>query len=137
MTAASVSDVATTLGRPITDLDEVKQVNAWIALTERIIRHRLGDVSLLDQDNLKDVEAEVVARRVKNPDGKDNERIDDYSYGLVPEAKAVGLKLTDDEWELLTPDGGVGAWMPVVEPAPWVSPGHPRRPYRSPGEEWS
>lgn len=118
---ATVIDVATTLGRPITDPDEQAQITNWIAKTERIISARLGDLGSLDRQILADVISEVVARRARNPDGKRNERIDDYSYTLDAAASAVELTLTADEWARLSQDGSTsGAYMPVLTPAPWL-----------------
>ena len=121
---ATVIDVATTLGRPITDQDEQNQITNWIAKTERIIAARLGNLDTLDRQILADVISEVVARRARNPDGKRNERIDDYSYTLDAAASSVELTLTADEWARLSQDGSTsGAYMPVLTPAPWLG-GH-------------
>lgn len=120
MAYATVIDVATTLGRPITDPDEQNQITNWIAKTERIISARLGSLDNLDKQILADVISEVVARRARNPDGKRNERIDDYSYTLDAAASAVELTLTADEWARLSQDGSTsGAYMPVLTPVPW------------------
>lgn len=121
MAYATVIDVATTLGRPITDPDEQNQITNWISKTERIISARLGSLDNLDRQILADVISEVVARRARNPDGKRNERIDDYSYTLDAAASAVELTLTADEWGRLSQDGSTsGAYMPVLTPAPWL-----------------
>lgn len=121
MAYVTVIDVATTLGRPITDPDEQNQITNWISKTERIISARLGSLDNLDRQILADVISEVVARRARNPDGKRNERIDDYSYTLDAAASAVELTLTADEWARLSQDGSTsGAYMPVLTPAPWL-----------------
>ena len=105
MAYATHLDVARELGRTITDDDpSVDQINAWIKAVEVLIRKRLGPLDQLDADALAVVIPQVVARRVRNPEGKQNERIDDYSYGLTAEAASVDLMLTPTEWELLTPD---------------------------------
>lgn len=101
---ATVDDVATTLGRPVTEPVEISQVEAWIWKVQRRIRRRLGPLDLLDEDALTDVISEVVARRVRNPEGKRTERIDDYSYSLDVDAARSGLYITEEEWELLMPD---------------------------------
>lgn len=137
MAYALVSDVATTLGRAITDATEVDQVNAWISDAELIIRSRLGDLSALDADVLRLVIKEAVARRVRNPDGKDNERIDDYSYGLVDDAKKVGISITDEEWAMLSPDGSSsGAFMPTATPQWWTGGRPPHYPSQLESEGW-
>lgn len=121
MAYATVIDVATTLGRPITDQDEQAQILNWISKTERIISARLGNLDNLDRQILADVISEVVARRARNPDGKRNERIDDYSYTLDAAASSVELTLTADEWARLSQDGSTsGAYMPLLTPAPWL-----------------
>ena len=138
MANASVNDVAITLGRPIVDADEIAQVSAWIDGAALVIRTRLGDLSTLDQDVLRYVEAESVARRVRNPEGKQNERIDDYSYGLTDDAAKASIFITDDEWAMLSPSSSTnGAFMPTVEPQPWIGWCPRMEPWRRPGEEWS
>ena len=120
MAYAAVQDVATTLGRPITDPDEQNQVIAWISGCELKIRTRLGDIDGLDQDILRYVISEAVARRVRNPEGKQNERIDDYSYGLSSEAARAEIYLTEDEWAMLAPSGSASpSWVPTAVPEVW------------------
>lgn len=118
---ASVIDVATTLGVAENTLSDVEraQIEDWIGKTQRIIEKRLGDLSSLDADALKDVISEVVARRFKNPDGKQNERIDDYGYGLDRETAKNRLYLTDDEWDQLSLDLGTSFTI-GFSPDPWV-----------------
>ena len=120
MAYANVTDVAATLGRPITSSDEIAQVNAWIKGCELKIKARLGNLADLDLDILTYVIGEAVARRVRNPEGKQNERIDDYSYGLAQEAARAEIYLTDEEWAMLAPSGSTdGAWLPIAQPAWW------------------
>jgi hypothetical protein len=121
VTYANVDDVAVRLGRPITDSNEVAQVNAWLEDTEALIRARIPDLDelvasgALDEDLVVLVECNAVVRKIKNPDGKLNEKIDDYSYALTDEAARGDLFLTDAEWALLEPGGGHGAW--TIRPA--------------------
>lgn len=129
MALAQIADVGDTLGRPITDTAEVMQVAVWLRRVEARIRTRVPDLVALaaaDPDyrqTVVDIEADIVARRVKNPDGKQNERIDDYSYGLAPEATAVDLWPTDDEWALLVPAlGPVGGMYVIDLGTPWPGP---------------
>jgi hypothetical protein len=132
---ATVIDVATTLGRQITDPDEQNQITNWIGKVERIIAARLGNLDALDRQILADVISEVVARRARNPDGKRNERIDDYSYTLDAAASAVELTLTADEWGRISQDGSTsGAYMPILTPAPWYG---GREPGTTPTGGWA
>ncbi|GIG27182.1 Gp19/Gp15/Gp42 family protein [Cellulomonas denverensis] len=116
MTYAVLTDVATRLGRPITDTNEVAQVNAWLSDIEALILSRIPDLAAQIADGhpteavVKMVEANAVIRKIKNPDGKQNERIDDYSFGLNTDAARGDLFLTDEEWALLEPGSGEGAF---------------------------
>lgn len=130
---ANLSDVADRLGRPITDPLEVKQVNAWIGDVEAIIRARIPDLDERVVTGVPSLEVvamvvtNAVVRKALNPTGKQNERIDDYSYGLTEDAARGDLFLTDAEWQLLLPDASSGAFSvrPAFEPdraCPWGLP---------------
>lgn len=99
---ATVLDVGASLGRVISDTVEMTQINRWIAAAELILRTRLGDLATYDADIVSYVIVEAVCRKARNPDGKRNERIDDYSYGLNEDAARGEIFITDQEWELLT-----------------------------------
>lgn len=115
MAYATITDVSTRLGRTISESAEIAQVNAWIADVEALILHRIPDLAqqIVDGNVLasavKTVVCQSVIRKIKNPDGKQNERIDDYSYGLSQDAARVDLFITDDEWSMITPRGTSGA----------------------------
>ncbi len=116
MTYANLSDVSTRLGRPITNPEEIAQVNAWLGDIEALILARIPDLAdLVTAGNpsaavVAMVEANAVIRKMKNPDGKVSEGIDDYNYRLNENTRRGELFLTDEEWALLTPDGAEGAW---------------------------
>lgn len=107
MAYSNISEVAVRLGRPITDPNEIQQVNAWISDVEAIIRARIVDLSeriaqgAVHAEDVTRVVCNAVIRKIKNPDGKQNERVDDYSYGLTEHAARGELFLTDDEWASL------------------------------------
>ena len=134
MAYANLTDVADRLGRPISDPLEVKQVNAWIGDVEAIIRVRIPDLDervaggVPSPEVVAMVVTNAVVRKTLNPTGKQNERIDDYSYGLTEAAARGDLFLTADEWELLRPLSGTGAFSvrPGFEPDrlcwPWRMP---------------
>jgi len=121
VTYATVEDVSKRLGRPITAQAEIDQVNAWLADVEQIILARIPDLDERVTEGQPPsgvvvmVEANAVVRKVRNPEGKQNERIDDYSYGLNADAARGELFLTDDEWNLLLPGGSDGAF--TIRPA--------------------
>lgn len=112
MTYASVSDVSTRLGRPITDTNEVAQVTAWLEDVEAIIKSRISDLD----DKVADgdlatavvvmVEANAVVRKMLNPDGKVAEGIDDYNYRYNENVRRGELFLTAEEWTLLETSSG-------------------------------
>lgn len=109
VTYATVSDVATRLGRPISDTTEVAQVNAWLGDVEGMIAARVGSLSdaitagTITPSTLLRVECQVVIRKITNPDGKIAEDIDDYRYRYSENARRGELFLTDEEWADLTP----------------------------------
>lgn len=116
MELASLDDVEIRLGRRIGADGEVDQVRAWLVDVQAMIQSRIPDIEdrvvsgLVSPAVVSAVIANAVIRKVKNPDGKQNERIDDYSYGLTAEAARGELFLTDDEWALLLPNTVTGAF---------------------------
>lgn len=104
MSTVLIGDVEAELGRSLSSEMERAQVGRWIEAVEALIRKRLGGLERLDLAALRVVIPQVVARKARNPEGKQNERIDDYSYGLTSAAAAADLTLTDAEWKLITPD---------------------------------
>ena len=126
MAVATINEVAVSLGRPITETDEVAQVKQWLEDAELQIRLRLGPVADLDQQALAFVEREAVVARMRNPQGYQYEAIDDYRYGLPASSRQVTI--LDEWWDMLTPSGSSTAFSiragGVPEfPAPdtWVS----------------
>lgn len=119
MTYANVTDVGTRLGRPITSTDEIAQVNAWLSDVESLILSRIptlvDDVTagVPSEALVVMVEANAVVRMVRNPEGKVSEDIDDYRYRLSENAARGALFLTDEEWALLEPGSGQGAFTIV------------------------
>lgn len=118
MAVATTDDVAVALGRPISSAEE-DQINYWLAGAELLIKSRLGDLALLDQDALKYVETEAIVAKVNNPapDPGGEEKIDDYSrrWGPTP---FRGVEILDAWWELLSPSAGSAAFSvrPGFEP---------------------
>lgn len=116
MAVATVDDVATSLGRPISDATEVAQVTQWLADAELQIRVRLGDIAALDQEVLAFVEREAVVLRLRNPEGFQSESVDDYTYRWGNEAGRVAI--LPEWWDMLSPTAGSGAFSvrPSFEP---------------------
>src|SRR5690554_840820 len=93
MSYANVTDVSTRLGRPITDADEIAQVNAWLSDVSALIEARIPNIAARVADGQPSaavvamVEANAVIRKVLNPEGKVSEDIDDYRYRLNENAR--------------------------------------------------
>ena len=112
---ANLTDVSARLGRPITDPDEIAQVNAWIGDVEALILSRLP---LLAPDTAGQpsstvvtmVVANAVIRKINNPDGKVSEGVDDYNYRYNENTRKGDLFLTVEEWGLLSPSASGGAF---------------------------
>lgn len=109
--AVTIADVATTLLRPTPEAGSVDALAwaMWIEDARRKIKNRLGNLELLDQDDLDYVVREAVAAKAENPTGKTNERLDDYSYGLAG-AVSREVNITDEWWKILTPANSGGAF---------------------------
>lgn len=116
MAYATLTDVSTRLGRLITDTDEVAQVQAWLDDVSAIITARIPDLDAgiaLGTPSaavVAMVSANAVIRKIRNPEGKVAEDVDDYRYRLNADAARGDLFLTDEEWALLSPTSSGGAF---------------------------
>jgi hypothetical protein len=87
LTYATTDDVADRLGRTLTD-EETTLVGVRLNDVERMILRRIPDLADkitandVDADNVKMVEANVLVRLLKNPDGYVSETDGDYTYHL-------------------------------------------------------
>lgn len=128
---ANLTDVSTRLGRPITDENEVAQVEAWIGDVEALIVARIPGFAAQVTAGVPaatvvaSVVANAVIRKVKNPDGYSSETVDDYTYRRNEDARRGELFLTEGEWSLLSPGSGSGLFSvrPYFEPDVLVLPG--------------
>jgi hypothetical protein len=102
--AVTFEDVAVALGRPLSEPDEIRQVEHWLTGVELAISQRLGDVSLLDQAALTYVEAEAVAALVRNsgtPESSITVSVDDGSVTRRFDSSDYDEVITDAWWTLL------------------------------------
>lgn len=114
MAVITYTDVATTIGRPISDQNEQDQVTQWIADVELLLAARLGDLtsstvaSILaarDQDLLAYVERESVAARMRYAADRNSEAVDQ------PSEDGFFIRVLEPWWALLDPtDSGSGAF---------------------------
>lgn len=96
--------------------------DAWVMLKRRAAG--LEDAMALDVDLTSEVVRVIttaVLRVLKNPDGKRQESIDDYSWTRDQAVSAGLLYFTDEELGDLTPDGNSGAFSGDLL-AGWVAP---------------
>lgn len=111
MAVATSDDVAVALGRPISTSgtpSEEDQVNYWLDGIELLIRSRLGDVSLLDQDVLKYVEVEAAAEKARRNGRAESSitvSVDDGSVTRRYDTVSAD-DITGAWWNLLDPDLG-------------------------------
>jgi len=122
-----VSDVEVRYGRTLT-MAEAAQVAAWIDDLEAEILERIPMLEALivlgrpTAGTLKRVISAAIIRKLQNPSGLRTRTvaIDDYSTTeTVDSANSAGyLGLTDDEWSLLLPGSGGGAFTITPYGAP-------------------
>jgi hypothetical protein len=111
MSIATVDDVATELGRDVSEGSfEYKQIQKWLERAERLIRLRIPvfDEWCKDEDykaSVIDVESSAVSRKALNPEGVSSimTQIDDANLQkTINSARSAGeVVLLDSEWELL------------------------------------
>jgi len=100
------SDLVDRLGRPLTPTETTTAtallVDAWAVLLARdpSIDTRLTDSSL-SPDLVRVVVSAMVLRVLRNPDGKRQEAIDDYSWTRDTSLAGGSLYVSDDELALL------------------------------------
>ena len=95
---AIASDVATNLGRSLTQAEEA-QAAQWIGWAESTIQRRLGDLAQLDPDTLNRVIVEAVSRRLRMPEPvtQMSVSVDDANVNKTY-SKATGLIDILPEW---------------------------------------
>ncbi|GAB2970261.1 hypothetical protein [Nocardioides montaniterrae] len=131
MPVATESDVETALGRPLLAA-EATQANWWLVGIELAIVHRLGDVSALNQDAVKYVEAEAVAEKLRRRGTNESSitvAVDDGSVTRRFDNPSSADDITDEWWSLLTPSGN--AESSSIRPG--FEPDAVRWPVRPPG----
>ncbi len=106
MTYASAADVSALLARELTT-EETALANRRLEQVERMILRRIPDLAeriedgLLDEADVRDIEAEAVYRVMRNPEGLYSETDGQYGYQLSREAADNSLRVTADEWNVL------------------------------------
>lgn len=109
-TYATTDDIEKEIGRPPLDEAEKDQWAQWLKFAENELNERfnghlteLVNAGTLRKETVRKTEINAVARKVTNPEGKKTVRIDDYS-STVDESRASGeVRVSNDEWEELSP----------------------------------
>lgn len=104
--------------------------DAWRMLKRRLstLEARIADDDDLREDVIR-VLATAVLRVMKNPDGKRQESIDDYSWTRDQAVSAGLLYISEDDWADLDPGTGTSGAFTITPygamgsnpPDPWVS----------------
>ena len=108
MTYVLPDEIPVLLGVTFTEA-QTAQAQAFLDDVEEQILERIPDLEAriaagtVKESAVKRVERRAVRRVMLNPDGKDNERIDDYSYGLNDSVAESEVFITDEEWGWLIP----------------------------------
>lgn len=116
---ADARDVQARLGRAL-DGDEAALAETLAGDVLRRIRRRITDLDLrvagegrtptvtpvIDLEDLKAVQATVVARVIRNPDGYRSENAEGVGYSFDTRAAAGFIYMDRDDWELLGVSAG-------------------------------
>lgn len=113
MTYAVPADIAVLLGYTFT-AEQTAQAQGFLDDAEWQIKDRIPDLAAkitagdITADAVKRVEIRAVRRVMLNPEGKDNEKVDDYSYGFTDGVAESEVSITDQEWSWLIPQAAPG-----------------------------
>jgi len=119
MAYATPEDVEVRFMRPL-DEDEKRVVAARLEDAELLLRSRIPDLDekvtagMLDQALVVMVEAEMVLRLIRNPDGLVQETDGSYSYSTSQKVASGLLEVLPREWTLL----GVRSGVYIIDPTP-------------------
>jgi len=119
-TIASAQDVENRWVRELSD-EETTLVETRLADAERMIRRRVQDLDAkisagdIDEEDVKQVEAEAVLRLLRNPEGFTQESDGNYTYQLSQRLASGRLEILDEEWEMLgVPRRGMFVLYPQI-----------------------
>ncbi|MEO6084434.1 MAG: Gp19/Gp15/Gp42 family protein [Umezawaea sp.] len=120
MAFAVAQDVEQRLGRPL-DAAEAQIVEARLGDAELLLRSRIPDLTVrvnsgaLARDAVVMVEADMVLRLVRNPEGYAQESDGNYSYMLRTDVASGRLTVLGSEWTLLGVRSGIYVIRPYLE----------------------
>ncbi|MFB7739574.1 Gp19/Gp15/Gp42 family protein [Streptomyces sp. NPDC056112] len=102
MALATLEDLADRLGRDLTAV-ETRQATSLLEDASALIVERFPRYATTPTQTSKKVCCAMVLRVLRNPEGKRQESIDDYSYTIDSSRSAGELYLTDNEAAELQP----------------------------------
>ena len=105
MALATLTDLADRLGRDLTT-SEARQATAWLDDATAIILRRFPQYGTTPTAISTKVCCAMVLRVLKNPDGRRQESIDDFSYTIDSSRSRGEVYLSDEEAEELRPATG-------------------------------
>ncbi|AIS73691.1 head-to-tail adaptor [Mycobacterium phage Panamaxus] len=106
MAIATAQDVENRWVRELSE-EETTLVNTRLADAERMIKRRIKDLDAkitagdIDAEDVKQVEADMVLRLLRNPEGFTQETDGNYTYMLHQQLASGKLEVLDEEWEAL------------------------------------
>lgn len=111
-------------------------VNTRLGDAELLIKSKIKDLedrlllpstddNYLDEDVLIMVEAEMVLRLIRNPEGYSQESDGNYSYAIYQQVASGKLEVTDDEWDLLGVSTGMWTLAPDIGAEVGILPADP------------
>jgi hypothetical protein len=120
---AIVTDVEDRFVRAL-DVDERRVVGTRLGDAELVIKNRIPDLDdriaegTLSAAVVVMVEAEMILRLIRNPDGYTQETDGNYSYSISSRVASGVLDVQSHEWSLLGVNGGVYSIRPYLK-MPW------------------
>jgi hypothetical protein len=93
---------------------------------ERLIKTRIPDLDdritagSLDEESVKQVEADMILRLIRNPEGYTQESDGNYSYMISAAVASGRLEVREDEWRLLGMRRGVFT-ISTLPRMPWAA----------------
>lgn len=125
MAYATATDVEARFTRAL-DTDETRVVDTRLGDAELIIKSEIPDLDtqvtdgIISQPVLVMIEADMVLRLIKNPEGYTQENDGAYGYSISARVASGVLEVLPSEWALLGKSQGAYTIAPQVK-LPWTS----------------
>ncbi|AOT24674.1 head-to-tail adaptor [Mycobacterium phage Stasia] len=100
MAIATAQDVENRWVRELSE-EETTLVNTRLNDAERMLKRRVKNLDSVDPEDVKQVEADMVLRLLRNPEGYTQETDGNYTYMLSQALASGKLEVLPEEWEAL------------------------------------